>query len=65
MGRLNVYRTANGSVYVQLPTGVYTVIRLDGGAETRHHLPDSAVPLAPTAAADTPGGALPLTGVAR
>ncbi len=37
-----VYRTANGSVYVEQADGSFLVIRPDGGTEVRFALPDSA-----------------------
>lgn len=40
-----VYQAANGYVYVRLPSGVFLVVRPDGGTETRHELPASAAPL--------------------
>ena len=40
-----VYQAANGYVYVRLPSGVFLVVRPDGGTETRYELPASAVPL--------------------
>lgn len=41
----SVYVTPNGSIYVQLASGAFRVIRPDGGEEERFTLPASAVRL--------------------
>jgi hypothetical protein len=45
------WRTVHGYIYVQMPSGVFHVVRPDGGTEERRTLPASAVALVPRALA--------------